>query len=72
MESYKNLNGNSGVFAYEIFSDSIAVIFKGGKRYLWSNASAGSTNVEQMKRLAVAGAGLNSFIMRNVRLQYVR
>lgn len=33
-------------------------------------ASAGENNVEQMKSLAQAGAGLSAFITRNVRYDY--
>jgi hypothetical protein len=73
METYKNLNGDSGVSRYEIRADSVAVEFiKGRKIYVYSYASAGAANVERMKLLASAGRGLNSFIMNNVRLLYVR
>lgn len=72
MECYKNLNGNSGIASYELRADSILVQFNTGKPYVYSYLSAGSANVEQMKRLAVAGSGLNSFIMNNVSKLYVR
>lgn len=70
MERYKNLGGDSGVVAYEIDSDSITVQFGDGSMYLYNYQSSGRENVEQMKKLAVAGEGLNSFIMRNVRKAY--
>jgi len=72
MTNYLNLGGDSGVSAYEIGSDYISVQFSTGKIYTYSYASAGSQNIETMKTLAVNGSGLNSFIMKNVRNDFVR
>ena len=72
MERYKNVGGDSGVTGYEIGSDYIRVQFSDGSVYLYTYASAGSNNIEQMKKLAIAGNGLNSFINRNVRKSYER
>lgn len=70
MERYKNLGGNSNVFAFQINSDSIDVQFQDGSVYSYTYQSAGSHNIEHMKTLAVAGKGLNSFIMRHVKTAY--
>jgi len=70
MQRYRNLGGNSGVSAYDIDADRITVRFDDGAIYLYTYASAGSMNVEQMKQLAVRGMGLNSFINRTVRKRY--
>jgi len=70
MERYKNLSGNSSVVAYEIEEDSITVKFSDSMQYKYSNASAGSQNITQMKNLAILGRGLNSFIMKNVKKNY--
>ncbi|MFK7087540.1 hypothetical protein AAFM71_01890 [Chromobacterium violaceum] len=72
MIPYKNLGGDSGVSAYDIEADQIVVQFTSGKIYKYSYASAGYSNVEEMKRLAYAGRGLNTFIQRHVRLLYVK
>ena len=72
MERYKNLGGNSGVVGYEIGSDFIRVQFSNGSVYLYTYASAGANNVEQMKQLARMGQGLNAFINRHVRKAYER
>jgi len=72
MERYKNLNNDSGVSAFEIANDSITVEFSDGASYLYTYASAGSYNIEQMKKLAVSGRGLNAFINLNVRKKYLR
>jgi hypothetical protein len=72
MERYKNLGGNSGVAGYELTGDSITVQFNDGAVYLYNYSSAGPSNIETMKALAIAGQGLNSFIMRNVRKEYAK
>ena len=69
---YKNLGGNSGVFAYECGDEYIRVKFSDGAVYLYTYESAGSSNIEKMKLLAEAGHGLNSFINRIVRKKYAR
>jgi hypothetical protein len=70
MKRYKNLSGDSGVVAYETGSDSIKVEFADGGLYLYTYASAGAANIEQMKALAASGKGLATFIVRNVREAY--
>ncbi len=70
MEVYKNLDGNSAVVGFEIGSDSITVFFNDGAAYLYTYQSAGQDHIEQMKSLAQAGRGLNSYIMRYVRKNY--
>lgn len=72
MTAYKNLGGNSGIDSYEIGADSVTVRFQDGAVYLYTAQSAGAANIEEMKSLAVAGRGLNSFISRNVRKRYAR
>lgn len=62
MERYKDLSRKSGVIAYEIANDSISVQFKEGCVYLYTYQSAGRAKIEQMKSLAIAGQGLNTFI----------
>lgn len=70
MNTYKNLGGNSNIRAYSAGEDYIEVQFNGGAIYKYSYRSAGREKVEQMKELAVQGSGLNSYIMRNARLDY--
>jgi hypothetical protein len=70
MPIYKNLGGDSGVRAYEVGEHSINVTFKDGMRYLYTDASAGHASVEEMKRRAEAGVGLNSYITRVVKKGY--
>jgi hypothetical protein len=70
VERYQNRGGDSGVAGYEFGADYIRVQFKDGAIYLYTHASAGAQNIEQMKRLAEAGQGLNSFISTTVRKSY--
>ncbi len=74
MTPYKNNGGDSGIVAYGMESDSITVEFKAGRHrfYLYTNQSAGSSNIEQMKALATEGEGLNSFIKRHANTRYAR
>jgi hypothetical protein len=72
MESYKNINGDSGVMAYEIADKSITVQFKDGGTYVYTYASPGIYEVEEMKKLARNGAGLATYININVRKAYTR
>lgn len=70
MEMYANLGGESGIIQYSIGDDYIDVMFSTGAVYRYSYASAGSIIVDEMKRLAKRGYGLNSYIMRNARKSY--
>ena len=71
MNHYKNINGDSGIVAYEIGATYITVKFaKSPRTYTYSYAKAGKENVEIMKRLAEEGTGLNAFINRHVRNLY--
>ncbi|OAB75671.1 hypothetical protein [Cochleicola gelatinilyticus] len=68
MNKYRNLDGDSGVDSYEIGNDYITVKFnKNYRTYTYSYAKAGENNVEEMKSLAINGAGLNAFINKYVR-----
>lgn len=70
MERYKNLSGDSNISEYEIGGDYIKAKFIDSSVYLYNNLSAGSQNIEEMKRLAVIGRGLNGFMSRHVRKKY--
>ena len=68
MERYLNLGGDSNVYGYEIGPDSISVQFIGtAKIYTYSHRKAGIAHVNNMKGLASAGRGLNSYINRHVK-----
>ncbi len=69
MQSYENGGGSSSIVAFEIGDDSIAIKFTDGSFYLFIYQSAGGANVEQMKKYAYFGHGLNGFISRFVGME---
>ena len=72
MERYRNLSGNSGVFAYELSPGRIIVQFHDGWKYEYTNRSAGIEAIVTMHRLARAGSGMSGFISAHVRERYSR
>lgn len=70
MKQYKNLSGSSNIVAYQMGNDSIKVKFSDGLVYLYTNVSAGNQHIEEMKKLALAGEGLNSYIGRVIKKDY--
>ena len=70
MERYANRSGQSGIHEYEIGLDYIRVRFTSGSTYKYSYRKAGQHHVENMKRLAKQGSGLNSYINSNVKFKY--
>lgn len=66
-----DINGDSGVAAYESGADYIKVQFKGNTTiYLYNYSAPGAAHVEEMKRLAATGDGLNSYISKYVKSNY--
>lgn len=65
MKAYKDIDGDSGIAAYEHGNDWIKVQFKGGTTYEYQASKVGQAHITTMKGLADAGDGLNSYIMRN-------
>jgi len=71
LKTYADLNNNSGVSSYEIKPTSIKVWFnRDVYSYVYSYTSAGEYHVEHMKKLAIAGKGLNTYIDKNVKRDY--
>ena len=70
MQIYKNLGGKSNIVAYSIGENYIDVQFRDNSIYRYSYGSAGVAKVEQMKKLAIQGVGLNSYIMRQAKRNY--
>lgn len=70
MQTYKDINCDSGIARYEIGPDYIILEFKNDKPnklkfYKYTYSSAGISCIEHMKRLACKGNGLNKFISEN-------
>ena len=69
MQRYKNLTGQSNVDAFEILDNGIIVQFNGHSQYTYQSTKVGMNNMTEMKRLAVNGKGLNSFINRTASIR---
>jgi hypothetical protein len=72
MKKYKNTSGKSTVATYEVAKDSVTVGFTSCSVYIYTNQSAGSSNIRQMKALALSGKGLSAFIENNVKERFAR
>jgi hypothetical protein len=72
MEKYQNQGGNSGAVGYEFTDDGIKVKFRDKAVYLYTEESTGREHIKEMKKLAVAGKGLTTYINRNVRQRYAK
>ncbi len=70
MQRYLNLNGDSGVSAFEIGPQHLKVAFHDHAEYLYTYNSAGVLHIENMKNLALRGYGLNTYINTHVRKLY--
>jgi hypothetical protein len=60
MENYGDIE--SDIWLYKIGPDFIRLRFTGGVTFLYTYASAGEFNIEQMKILAQQNIGLDNFI----------
>jgi hypothetical protein len=66
MVAYKNHSGESGVTHYEIGDDYINVKFKGKSDiYTYSYSRSGKHHIDTMKKLAIKGLGLSTYISQN-------
>src|SRR4051812_35382250 len=63
---YRNHNGHSGVVAYAVMPEAIAVQFLDGAVYLYSHDCPGRRHVSRMKALARDGRGLRLYISRHI------
>lgn len=70
MHPYQSSNHDTGVIAYQNGADHIAVQFKDGTVYLYTNKSTGRDSIKQMKKLAETGVGLTTFINQHVKDRY--
>jgi hypothetical protein len=63
---YPNQGGHSGVVAYAVMADAIAVEFVDGSVYLYSHDCPGRRHVSRMKVIAREGHGLGTYLSRHV------
>ncbi len=72
MKRYANRSGDAGVVAYATGPGWIAVRFRGGRVYEYTDERPGPEFVAAMTVLARAGRGLSGFISEHVRDRYAR
>lgn len=65
MKNYRDIDGDSGIAAYDYSETSIRIQFKTGKIYEYPVSNIGAAHFSIMKRLADAGDGLNAYINTN-------
>ncbi len=71
MEAYLNKSGVSGVVAYEIGSDFIKVKFKKNHCvYLYNYQRPGAIHINELKKRAVDGIGLGTYIGKYINKNY--
>jgi hypothetical protein len=69
MERYRNIEGNSGITAFELGKGWIKVQFKDGV-YLYTTSSTGLDHIRNMQQLAIDGKGLGTYISQHVGTRY--
>ncbi|HSH65610.1 MAG TPA: hypothetical protein VLB84_07395 [Bacteroidia bacterium] len=63
MKKYKNYSGNSGIALYEIEKHSIRILFTHSSSiYTYSDSLISKHHIDKMKKLAIAGKGLATYI----------
>ncbi|GAA0887505.1 hypothetical protein [Rhodanobacter soli] len=72
MKRYRNLDGNSGVAAYESGDGFIRIRFVNGETYEYTDEVTGRAHVVNMQKLAQAGLGLATYVSRFVHDAYAR
>ena len=70
MEGYTDLGRDSEITFFEVNKFSILVQFKDRGSYVYNYSVTGEIHVEEMKKLARIGEGLNEYINKNVRRKY--
>lgn len=72
MKRYRNLDGHSGVAAYESGDGFIRIRFVNGEIYEYTAEVTGRVHVANMQKLAQAGLGLATYVSRFVHDAYAR
>ena len=70
MDQYHNASG-SGIQSFKIGKDYIILEFADSERYLYSYKKPGKKHVDSMIDLAKKGSGLNTYINKYVRGNYM-
>lgn len=65
MKSYKDIDNDSGVSAYEYGEGWMHIRFSDGKTYEYKPEKIGHSHIATMKKLADSGDGLNAYINKH-------
>jgi hypothetical protein len=65
MKTYKDIDKDSGITAYDYGDVWIKIQFKSGQIYEYYASKIGQAHISAMKTMADAGEGLNSYIRKN-------
>ena len=63
---------DTGVRAFALLPEAIALRFSDGRVYLYDGGTPGRVHVREMQRLARAGAGLTTYVNKFVRERYAK
>jgi hypothetical protein len=66
-QPYRTVRGASGVVAYAVVDDAMHIQFRNGEVYVYTPAATGRLHLKVMKQLARAGAGLSTYVSRQVK-----
>jgi hypothetical protein len=69
-QPYRKVRAASGVVAYAIVDDAMHIQFQNGDVYVYTPAATGRLHLKVMKQLARAGAGLSTYVSRQIRNRY--
>ncbi len=67
MRTYGKNRADSGIRGYALLDDAIEIQFRDGGVYRYSSKRPGAKLVAEMRRLAMTGKGLSTFINQHVR-----
>lgn len=71
MPAYKDVDRDSGIVWFGTGPDWIDLKWERGRFiYRYTHASAGAVHVEEMKRLAARGSGLNTYLNKHAARNY--
>lgn len=69
-QPYRKVHAASGVVAYAFDNDAMHIQFRNGDVYVYTPAATGRLHLKVMRQLARAGAGLSTYISRQIRNRY--
>lgn len=69
-QRYKSDRQDSGVRSFALLPECIVVQFRGGDVYLYDQIRPGVAHVDAMRKHALQGRGLSTYISRHVRDNY--